>query len=70
MVEKDDRKRQAPSRPKKRSKPTRSPREIPNKASVIGTDTLVAPGGHRYEVLVTDQVDEYEEGKQAKKDAR
>jgi len=39
----------------------RGPAEIPSKASIVATDTLVSPKGQRYTILETDQVDPYDE---------
>jgi len=35
-------------------------RDIPNKASIIATDTLIAPDGRRYTILETNQTDPYD----------
>ena len=43
---------------RRRAKPM--PSDIPNKASIIATDTLVMPGGRRYTIVETDQTDPYD----------
>ena len=41
-------------------KARRAARDIPNKASIIATDTLISPDGRRYTILETNQTDPYD----------
>jgi hypothetical protein len=43
--------------------------DIPNKASIVATETLVSPKGRRYTILETDQADPYDDpaGKEKKR---
>jgi len=54
----------AKARKKSRKKPRVKPRDplanIPDKATVVATDTLIMPGGARYTILETDQTDPYD----------
>ena len=48
------------SRRKRRVKPRDSLANIPDKATVVATDTLTMPDGTRYTILETDQTDPYD----------
>lgn len=60
------------SRPvgKKVAKSRRTPREIPNKASIVSTQTFLSPKGKHYTILQTDQMDPYDEPKQGRRKGR
>jgi hypothetical protein len=58
MVEARKKKARKPRR--KRVKPRDLLADIPNKASIVATDTLTMPDGTRYTVLETDQTDPYD----------
>ena len=45
---------------KRRVKPRDPLANIPDKATVVATDTLTMPGGARYTILKTDQTDPYD----------
>ena len=53
-------KAQKKSRKKRRVKPRDLLANIPDKATVVATDTLTMPDGTRYTVLKTDQTDPYD----------
>jgi hypothetical protein len=48
------------SRKKRRVKPRDLLANIPDKATVVATDTLTMPDGARYTILETDQTDPYD----------
>jgi hypothetical protein len=47
-------------KPRRRTRQRDPLANIPNKASIIATDTLVMPDGSRYAILKTDQTDPYD----------
>ena len=47
-------------RKKRRVKPRDPLANIPDKATVVATDTLTMPDGARYTILETDQTDPYD----------
>jgi hypothetical protein len=65
-------KQKTPNRPvgKKAAKSRRTPREIPNKSSILSTETFVSPKGAQYTILKTDQMDPYDEPKLGRRKGR
>ena len=55
---------------KESAKSRRTPREIPNKASIISTETFLSPKGKQYTILQTDQMDPYDQPKQGQRKGR
>jgi hypothetical protein len=55
--------KKTPHRAPRQERSTKAPRgvnDIPNKASIVATDTFVSPKGRRYTILETDQTDPYD----------
>ena len=42
------------------AKPRRTRRDIPNKASIVATETFTSPKGKQYTILQTNQMDPYD----------
>jgi hypothetical protein len=63
MSKQGKRESQRPSAGKKRIGKRSLRREIPNKASIISTETFTSPKGRRYTILETDQTDAYDDPK-------
>jgi hypothetical protein len=47
-------------KPRRRKKPRDLLANIPDKATVVGTDTLIMPDGSRYTIQKTTQIDPYD----------
>jgi hypothetical protein len=52
--------RKKSSKPRRRDKPRDPLANIPDKASIVATDTLTMPDGTRYTILKTNQTDPYD----------
>ena len=68
MPERGQKKRGGSSASKRKAKPPRP--GIPSKASIVAIDTLISPKGRRYTIVETNQLDPYDDPKEAPKKRR
>jgi hypothetical protein len=70
MATRSGRKRRSPPGAKRVAKAGRTRRDIPDKATIVSTETFKSPKGRTYTIIETDQMDPYDDRTESRRRKR